>query len=278
MFTEQPSKIGTMQYRPGSRPPDGINAPIESPLKDALILTAFTGVVVLAGYFVLSQVIEYSAQHLSLDKEIRYFQKDFVLDPSEDEKRIQNLVDRLWSHYPESEENGIHSSINKSKQINAFMMVGGNMSVTQGLLDKLETENELAFVICHEIGHLYHRDVINGLGRQVGLAVIMSLAGLGDNIDILNTGAASLSLAFSRGQESQADAFALECMQNEFGHVRGYDGFFKIVLKNEKVIPELGRKVLSFTQTHPMTEDRIKNLEEIIQKKSLSIDGKLTPL
>ncbi len=39
------------------------------------------------------------------------------------------------------------------------------MVVFTGLLEKMTSENELAFVLAHELGHYDHRDHLRGLGR-----------------------------------------------------------------------------------------------------------------
>lgn len=276
MFMAPLSKREQMQYRPGRRPPEGINTPIESPLKDALLLVGLTTSFLVAIYFILGVLVDSAAMNLNLVKEVRYFQKDFIGSPNKQEIRLQEIVDRLWKHFPVSDQIPIRTAINKTQDLNAYMMIGGNLSVTQGLMDQLKSENELAFVVCHEIGHFFNRDVIQVMGRRLGLALALSFVGLSDQMDIIGMGAQTLSLAFDREQESGADTFALDCMNNEYGHVRGYDGFFNLVLKKQK-LPKVGRKVLSFAMTHPMTEDRMKKLKKLIAEKKLSLDGELTP-
>jgi beta-barrel assembly-enhancing protease len=44
--------------------------------------------------------------------------------------------------------------INDPKQINAFALPGGQISITRGLYERLENEAQLAGVLGHEIGHV----------------------------------------------------------------------------------------------------------------------------
>ena len=63
--------------------------------------------------------------------------------------------------------------------INAWCMAGGRMAVYTGLINKLDlTDDELAQVMGHEIGHVLHRDPIVSLGRGVVVGVALAaLAG-----------------------------------------------------------------------------------------------------
>lgn len=47
----------------------------------------------------------------------------------------------------------LHFYVFKSEQVNAFTLANGNIFVTMGLLAKIEEENQLALVICHEAIH-----------------------------------------------------------------------------------------------------------------------------
>ncbi len=65
---------------------------------------------------------------------------------------LERLVDRL------TDENWdgpvVHTHVLKSVVPNAFVLAGGDVYVTQGLLDLTCTEDDLAAVLAHELGHL----------------------------------------------------------------------------------------------------------------------------
>lgn len=262
-----------MQYKP-KKPLEGVNSSVESPLSDAVFLTLLTAGVVCVGITILIVASSYLVRFFSIEMETKYFQSEFKEDRGEDEKRLQELVNSLWASFPESEKTKVHVSISKAKEVNAYMAPGGNMTVTQGLLDNLEYENEIAFVVCHELGHFYNRDVVRGLSRRLSVAVVLSFIGIGDSLNILGKGSESIQLVFDRSQESKADEFALQCMDKYYGHVQGYDAFFKHAISKRK-LGKTSRKFLSFMQTHPLTEDRIKKLSSIIEKLSLKDHGEI---
>jgi predicted Zn-dependent protease len=49
--------------------------------------------------------------------------------------------------------------IDNSKSINAFAMAGGKIGVYTGLLDIVENDDQLAFVLAHEISHVTEKHV-----------------------------------------------------------------------------------------------------------------------
>ncbi|MCB0384743.1 MAG: M48 family metallopeptidase, partial [Bdellovibrionales bacterium] len=143
------------------------------------------------------------------------------------------------------------------------------------LLKNSETENELGFVICHEIGHFVHRDVIRGLSTRFMLLAALSLLGLSDNnLGIVDAGVNSSLLSYSRNQESRADEFAITCASKKYGHIEGFDTFFMRAKKqNPKV---LDSKFFQYMSTHPISDERIKHLVEFAQSRGISSKGPLT--
>ena len=60
---------------------------------------------------------------------------------------------------------------------NAFATLGGHIIVTSGLYRRMPSENALAMVIGHEIGHVKARDPISAVGGAVILTLPLALAG-----------------------------------------------------------------------------------------------------
>ena len=64
---------------------------------------------------------------------------------------------------------------------NAFATLGGHIIVTSGLYRRMPSENALAMVIGHEIGHVKARDPISAVGGAVILSLPLAvLSGQGD--------------------------------------------------------------------------------------------------
>ncbi|MDX7324874.1 M48 family metalloprotease, partial [Providencia rettgeri] len=59
----------------------------------------------------------------------------------------------------------------KLPMVNAVTLPGGRIVVFDGLIRAAKSPDEVAGVVAHEIGHVRHRDVMEGLLRQFGLSV-----------------------------------------------------------------------------------------------------------
>ncbi len=70
----------------------------------------------------------------------------------------------------------------RDDDFNAFATVGRVMSVNKGALDLLD-DDELAYVMAHEISHGEHKDIVKGLKKQVGLSTAVSLAAGGGEFE-----------------------------------------------------------------------------------------------
>lgn len=149
-----------------------------------------------------------------------------------------------------------------SPVVNAFAAPGGYIYVTRGLLAAVNNEAELAAVLGHEIGHVtarhsaqqYSSTMLANLGLGVGQAM---LGGYGDLLGpLLKTSAGLLFLKFSRDDERQADALAVE-YASRAGYDAGRMADFFITLQRQP--GENGRqagRLPEFFATHPSPENR----------------------
>lgn len=162
---------------------------------------------------------------------------------------------------------------------NAMVSAGSYLMVTEGLLSNVESENELAFVLAHELGHLHNRDPLNALGRSLVLLTVSSLLGIGQaptSVLVPNV----LNLAeqgHSRTQERAADEYAISLMMARYPHGGHSLDFFRRVEEKELDLGIFNR-VAEWQHTHPLTGDRIANLEDIAQANDWPLTGPPTPL
>jgi Zn-dependent protease with chaperone function len=185
------------------------------------------------------------------------------------------LLERLAARWPESPY-AFRLAVALEDSPNAFALPGGTIVLTSGLLDAVESENELAFVLAHELGHFAGRDHLRALGRglilQLGLRAIVG-AGAGDAVPALAGELASRG--FARDQERGADAFALAIVAAEYGHVAGADAFFGRLPDAEA---GLGARAAAWFSTHPVSEARIAALHARAARAGWAASGPLRPL
>jgi len=151
--------------------------------------------------------------------------------------------------------------------INAYYIGNGNIMLFEGLLQKLNTENQLAALIAHEMGHAVEEHLTEDLQRNLGLSILNLLFNhFTDNEYQTMTNAAQNLIAngYSREQEQESDIYAVDLMLRSGYDPQGLIELMKIFKENSNNF-----KLLEFTQTHPIPDSRIDYLEDYIaQKKS----------
>ena len=162
-------------------------------------------------------------------------------------------------------------------QINAFAIPGGYCYVNIGLINFAETEEELASVISHEIGHVVGRHGTEKMSKIGTFDLLISIF-LGPNPSassqlLTQLASEGLILNYGRRAELEADKLGIEQMYRSGINPDGAVVFFKRLQSKEKSDPT---KLQSLMSTHPKTKDRIINAEKIIKslpaKSNISID------
>jgi predicted Zn-dependent protease len=140
---------------------------------------------------------------------------------------------------------------------NAFALPGGRIVFMRALIERAESPDEVAGVLAHELGHVAHRDAMRAVIHAGGLSFLIGTL-LGDF-----TGAGALVIGsrflltnrYSRSNESDADAFAVEVMTKAGGDVRALSAFLR------RAARQPGERRLELLLSHPVTDDRIAAIE-----------------
>jgi len=166
---------------------------------------------------------------------------------------------------------GYHFIVLDSDDINAFATPGGHIFITRGLIRCCRTEDELAAVLAHEIGHVQLKHGMQAIekARMTEALTVLAQEGaksLGSQevaqlthafggviSDITNT---MINNGYSRAYEYQADAAAVVILDRI-----GYDqGALTQMLKiMDRQIKPGGT---DFARTHPSPQNRIAELKE----------------
>ncbi len=182
------------------------------------------------------------------------------------EKRLQALLACLPKDSPLHQYH-FHVFLDDSDTVNAVALPGGNIVVYKGLLDQVKSENELAMVLAHELGHFAHRDHLRSLGRGLGITLATTLI-FGQDSAASNLAAKTLltfQTNYSRQQESAADQFGVDLLARRYGHAGGATDFFARIEK------EAGGKLPYLLASHPHPQDRIDALNRRIEEKHYRI-------
>ena len=106
--------------------------------------------------------------------------------------------------------------VNNDKSFNAFCTLGHNMSVNIGAFEKLNyNEDELAFVIAHEMGHGQKNHPAAGVKRALPVSIVAALYASQNRNTASSIGAALVSTVgtakwVTKPMESQADKLAFD--------------------------------------------------------------------
>lgn len=159
--------------------------------------------------------------------------------------------------------------------VNAWALPGGKVGVNKGLLRYVSSDDELAAVISHEVGHaeLGHMvkelrterlsDALEDSAKRMLQRAVPDPSGgflTGQAIDLMAPAIHAIVVTgYSRESELEADAHILYVFE-----LAGYDplqapGFFRTLLQ---LYPEGAKGTTSLFSTHPGTRDRIAALQE----------------
>ncbi len=151
--------------------------------------------------------------------------------------------------------------------VNAFALPGGQIFITIGLLKRLSTEEQLAGVLGHEVGHVIHRhsaqqmaksNFYQGLVGAVATATSDGHSGLGA-AQIAQYVAQIQQMKFGREDELQSDEFGVKYMIEA-----GYNPEAMIEVMEILKQAAGGEEREEFMSTHPSPSNRIAKIREHI--------------
>lgn len=263
-------------------PRDDVNVTARHPLKEGAVMLAgvLAIVAVLVGISML--LVDRLVPYLPQSWEAKVF-PDFEAMrhvPTDDvelaqQRTLETLLERLESHWPGRPE-GLRVGLVESPQPNALAFPGGLILITTGLMNQVDSENELAFVLGHELGHYRGRDHVRSLGRGLALGLILTAMGQSGRVaELVALSGQLTSRSFSREQESNADAFGLTLVASEFGHVAGATVFFEKLPSPDSA---LERSLATYLATHSLSDDRVERMEQLAADNGWPLVGDTTPM
>ena len=159
-----------------------------------------------------------------------------------------------------------HFNVLHAARINAFAVPGGHIYLHSGLLLRVESDEELAGVLGHEVAHVHARH----LARQkeatqlldyatlVGVLLSVVQPAIGAGALAINQ---SLQLKYRREFEQEADYLGLRLMRGAGFHPRGMLAFFRKMLDEQRMTPTFAPP---YMLSHPLTETRLTNISAVL--------------
>lgn len=153
--------------------------------------------------------------------------------------------------------------IHDDKTLNAFCTPGGYIYVFTGLIKFLESEDQIAGVMGHEIAHADYRHSTKQMtasqktGLIAGLVAFVTYVFTGYDVsDLTGLAGTFLTLNYSREDETEADLASVKYLYSTEYDARGAARFFeKIIASGQQGGPE-------FLSTHPDPGNRVQKITD----------------
>ncbi len=163
--------------------------------------------------------------------------------------------------------------ISDDKEPNAFSFVyHGNpmIAINIGMINLIGQDRDaMAALVGHELAHLYLQHVDrrisrdnNGMVASALLSFTLGFAGIPVPISATDVAATSVSRAFSRDDEREADQFGVKFMANA-----GFDPWGAMRLQG-KLLKVASSSMLPFLNTHPSSAERVENMRRLAMETS----------
>ena len=155
----------------------------------------------------------------------------------------------------------------EDKSPNAFALPGNKIGIHTGMLTLVNSQDQLAAVISHEVGHVLAKHSNERASQEMavnqGMSIVQAVAApqsaLGQTaFGLLGVGTQyGILMPYSRVQESEADIIGVDLMAKA-----GFDPRQSITLWQKMEQASQGQQPIEFMSTHPAHATRIQSLEQ----------------
>jgi predicted Zn-dependent protease len=181
----------------------------------------------------------------------------------------QALVDRVGKRVVERSEAGktdwqydFHLLADR-QIINAFALPGGQVFITAALLQKLQTEGQLAGVLGHEVGHVVARHSAQRMAKdqltQGITGAVLVASGSNNDARMAQMIGQMVNMKYGREDELQSDTLGVRFMSQA-----GYDPRAMVGVQEMLAAEAGGNAPPEIMSTHPSAPNRIQTIEAAI--------------
>jgi predicted Zn-dependent protease len=171
---------------------------------------------------------------------------------------VQGVAGNLWNQV-QRKDVPYSIKIIKDSQVNSFATVGGFVYVNEGLIDFVQSDDELSGVIGHETGHIERRHVLTANSKAEILNILFGIASILSPIlyEFGGLAEAGLMMKISREDEIQADRYGLQLMSRA-----GYDPEAMVTIMAHLGVlqDEHDDAVSKYLEDHPDPKARVAHL------------------
>jgi predicted Zn-dependent protease len=228
---------------------------------------------------------------LSLDAERRMGNvaaKQILRDPDYiDDPLLMSYVDGIWFRLidaarqrgditPEMDQQfAWRVMMGKDHSVNAFALPGGYFGLHLGLLGLVDTQDELASVLAHELTHVTQRHISCSISKQekqtplLLASMVLGVLAAKNNANVANAVIAGSQavqiqsqLNYSRDMEREADRIGFNLLQTAGFEPQGFVAMFKLLQQSAR-LSDSGS--YPYLRTHPLNTERIGDMDARMQ-------------
>ncbi|MDD5045210.1 MAG: M48 family metallopeptidase [Candidatus Omnitrophica bacterium] len=177
-------------------------------------------------------------------------------------ERVENIGQRIVA-VCDRKDITYHFRVLQDKEVNAFSLPGGYVYINEGLINKVDNDDELAAVIAHEIAHIVARHSIKRLQAEMGYTLLRLATASIPQSQGVNASAdmafEQILMGYSRDDELLADKLGAR-----YCKLAGYNpgAMITFLKKLELVNRKMPLRPKSYLKSHPYTPDRIRTVKE----------------
>jgi beta-barrel assembly-enhancing protease len=145
------------------------------------------------------------------------------------------------------------------RTLNAFALPGGHVFVSLPMLEACQGQrDEIAFVLGHEMGHIALRHALDRIVRDSALSLLLRQFSGRHAVSawLGRVGQQTLSRAYSREDEFEADAFAASLIRTSGGDAQAGEQLLERLAQGQQSVALLGE----YFATHPPLTERLAHL------------------
>lgn len=208
------------------------------------------------------QEILWSYLHFLVERELHQ-EREYVVA----QEKIQEILNKIEKPQGLESFNFKIFIVQDSDDIDMVLLPAGNIVITSAMVERFDTENEIAFILASAIYMYKDNYILEALGNNY-LSMYWILTHFGKDslfgrVFVLYRDFDNLN--FDTSKESEADEFAISEIHRIYGHVGGLDSLrFKI--ENELANDH------SFFEKHPITKERLEHIEKYVEEKGYNYD------
>lgn len=234
-----------------------------------IFILAFLGLGVFAFLVLIPWLGEKAANLVPIETEVKLGEN--IADMYEHEGKVNDsatyYVDRFVKLLELDNTYQIEAKVIESKDINAFALPGGKIFIYSGIIDEMNSYEELVALLGHEVTHVVNRHSLKGICRSAATGIfIASLFGdvTGISSGILSQADEFRQLHYSRELETEADNNGVTIMVENHVSPQGMIDLLKLLKTESTQMPQF----MKYLSTHPDTDSRIENVESNPEAKA----------